>query len=179
MELNSSSSVKTQRDELFVIVSPRSSKRSTPVPPNAPIKPKILFSKVGLRPKKLHFLDKERNGKAELNESCPNYSMRSISNEPGPSRESKHWTRENLGKSRPRERSSRRYLNSMLENMRLDATANNKENRRLKSNEKDRYDGRPAHVRPIIVEERAKSASAKSNGKTHYKSQGEFLHFRI
>ncbi|TGZ32266.1 Zinc finger CW-type PWWP domain protein 1 [Temnothorax longispinosus] len=54
--------------QLFV-TSPTTTIRATPVPPNAPIKLRKPFSKEGLKPKKLRFTDKDKDGTEDENYS--------------------------------------------------------------------------------------------------------------
>ncbi|XP_024886036.1 zinc finger CW-type PWWP domain protein 1-like [Temnothorax curvispinosus] len=54
--------------QLFV-TSPTTTIRATPVPPNAPVKLRKPFSKEGLKPKKLRFTDKDKDGTEDENYS--------------------------------------------------------------------------------------------------------------
>ncbi|EZA51060.1 uncharacterized protein LOC105283154 [Ooceraea biroi] len=66
----------TPYDELFVVISPGVNKRATPVPPNAPIKPRRLFPKAGLKPKKLHF-DKNKSQDTNCSDERVDRSIKS------------------------------------------------------------------------------------------------------
>jgi len=175
-----SSSGATDYDELFVVISPEASKRSSPIAPNAPVKPRRLFSKVGLKPKKLHFVDKEENGGGRAaqdkhrQDERANYSrVKSNKSEPVDASSSTSI----LGKQ-SRDQLNRRNLNRMLENMRLDA--NNKENKRFGKEQQERKakDGRS------VARERARSIKSSHSHSARSSIQssslrGEFLHFRI
>jgi hypothetical protein len=154
------------------------SKRSSPIAPNAPVKPRRLFSKVGLKPKKLHFVDKEEKSRAaqdkHRHDERANYSrVKSNKSEPVEASSS------TPGKQSKERLNQRRNLNCMLENLQLDA--NNKENKRYGREQHDRKakDGRSvARERARSIKSHSHSHSARSAIQSS-SLQGEFLHFRI
>lgn len=153
--------------QLFVI-SP-TGKRNTPIPPNAPIKPKKPFPKEGLKPKKLRFTDKEKNETED--EKC-----RSSKSTNSISINMSTWKADfsNSERSESIGRLDRENLSSMLQSIRLEL--DNKENMRY---EQERYERRARNNRPVAKERVRSSNNSSQSSKLNCSPKGEFVHFRI
>jgi len=137
------------------------------VPPNAPIKPKKSFSKVGLKPKKLHFTDKEKDRIDDENcfQQSADYSIKVLDNEAIFSKE----------KYKLKEKSSRENLSAMLRNIRLET--DDKENKQYERYERKMRDD---HYFAINNERTTKcSNNCTQSLKLNCNSKDKFVHFRI
>ncbi|XP_011644195.1 uncharacterized protein LOC105431614 [Pogonomyrmex barbatus] len=121
--LRSSSSFASQ---LFV-TSPIA-KRTTPVPPNAPIKLRKPFSKARLKPKKLRFVDKEKDEAKDENcsQKRTNYSIKIF----------KQKAEFSEQQSESRYKFDRDSLSAVLHNMRLELDKKENETNERECNEK-------------------------------------------
>lgn len=151
--------------ELFV-TSP-TAKRTTPVPPNAPIKPRKSFSKVGLKPKKLRFTDKEKDeiDGENCSQKSADYSVKVLDHKATFLKE----------KGELKDKSSRENLSVMLRNIRLET--DDKENKQY---ENERYERKVIDDRYSVIKERAKYGNNCTQSlKLNCNSKGKFVHFRI
>lgn len=142
-------------------------KRTTPVPPNAPIKPRKSFSKVGLKPKKLRFTDKEKDEIYGENHSykSADYSIKVLDHKATFSKE----------KGELKEKSSRENLSAMLRNIRLEI--DDKENKQY---ENKRYERKMRDDRYSVIKEHAKYRdNCTQSLKLNCNTKDKFVHFRI
>lgn len=139
------------------------------MPPNAPIKPRKSFPKVGLKPKKLRFTDKEKDGIGDKNcfQKSADYSIKVLDNKVIFSNE----------KCKLKEKSSRENLSALLRNIRLET--DDKENKQY---ENKRYERRMRddHYSVINNERTTKcDNNCTQSLKLNYNSKDKFVHFRI
>ncbi|XP_028047072.1 uncharacterized protein LOC105828627 isoform X2 [Monomorium pharaonis] len=129
---------------------------TTPVPPNAPIKPRKLFSKEGLKPKKLRFTDKDKN--EVKNENCfkksTNFSI--------------EMSKEELSKQQSESKGilERENLSFMLQSIRLEL--DNKENRQYGQ---ERYERRARNNRFIVKEHARNNNNSSQSSKLNCSSK--------
>ncbi|KAG5334023.1 ZCPW1 protein, partial [Acromyrmex charruanus] len=140
-----SSSHSSYTSQLFVI-SP-TVKSITPVPPNAPIKPRKLFSKEGLKPKKLRFTDEEKDETENEHNSEKSVDLSTMFK----------WKKEFLKKQGESGRLDHENLNTMLQSMRLELE--NKENRQYGQEQHERK----ASNNRSIAKERARNNNNNSS----------------
>ncbi|XP_050450419.1 uncharacterized protein LOC126850971 [Cataglyphis hispanica] len=150
--------------ELFV-TSP-TVKRTTPVPPNAPIKPRKSFFKVGLKPKKLRFTDKEKDEIDGENRSqkSADYSIKVLDHKEAFSKK----------KGELKEKSSRENLSAMLRNIRLET--DDKENKQY---ENERYERKVKDGRYSVKERGKYRNNCTQSLKLNCNTKDKFVHFRI
>ncbi|EGI62651.1 Zinc finger CW-type PWWP domain protein 1 [Acromyrmex echinatior] len=141
----SSSSHSSYTSQLFVI-SP-TVKSITPIPPNAPIKPRKLFSKEGLKPKKLRFTDEEKDEAENEHNSEKSVDLSTMFK----------WKKEFLKKQGESGRLDHENLNTMLQSMRLELE--NKENRQYGQEQHERK----ASSNRSIAKERARNNNNNSS----------------
>lgn len=153
--------------ELFV-TSPTTKRTTHPVPPNAPIKPRKSFSKVGLKPKKLYFTDK-KTGEIE-DENC---SQKSVDYSLTVLDRKATFSKDN---SELKEKLNRENLSAMLRNVRLEA--DDKENKQY---ENERYERKVRNDRYSVMKERNVKFgnNCTQSLKLNCNSKGKFVHFRI
>jgi len=159
-----SSSLPSYTSQLFLI-SPIA-KRITPVPPNAPIKPRKPFSKKGLKPKKLRFTDKEKD---EMGNE--NYSQKSTDFSIKMSKQKAEISKlqgKSLGKL------DRENLSTMLQSIRLEL--DDKENRQYIQEQRER---RTRNNRSIAKERARNNNNFSQTSKLNSSPKSEFVHFRI
>ncbi|KYN06473.1 Zinc finger CW-type PWWP domain protein 1 [Cyphomyrmex costatus] len=118
-----------------------------PVPPNAPIKPKKLFSKEGLKPKRLCFIDEEMDETADENSSEKSVDF------------FKMFKQKKKSSKQQKEsgRLVRNNLNTMLQSMRLE----NKENRQ--EDVQERYEKKARNNRSVAKERARNNNSSQSS----------------
>lgn len=138
------------------------------MPPNAPIKPRKSFSKVGLKPKKLRFTDKEKDGIDDENclHKSVDYSIKVPDNKAIFSKK----------KCKLKEKSCRENLSTMLRNIRLEA--DDKENKQY---ENERYERkmRDDHYSAINECTTKCSNNCTQSLKLNCNSKDKFVHYRI
>ncbi|XP_018376321.1 PREDICTED: uncharacterized protein LOC108769699 [Trachymyrmex cornetzi] len=139
----SSSSHSSYTSQLFII-SP-TVKRTMPVPPNAPIKPRKSFSKEGLKPKKLRFTDKEEDETEDENNSEKSVDLSTM-----------FERKKEFSKKQVPGRLDHENLNTMLQSMRLELE--NKENRQYGQEQHERK----ASNNRSIAKERARNNNKPS-----------------
>lgn len=149
---------------LFV-TSPRAG-RTTPVPPNAPIKPRKPFPKEGLKPKKLRFTDKEKD--ETENENCSKKSA------DFPIKMFKQKAEFSKQQGESKGRLDRESLSVMLQSIRLEL--DNKENRRYGQG---RHEKRARNNRSLAKEHARNNNDSSQSSKLNCSPKGEFVHFRI
>lgn len=149
-----------------LFVTSPTAKRTTPVPPNAPIKPKKPFSKEGLKPKKLRFTDKEKDETEDENcsKKSANFSIKMFKQKAQVSKQQD----ESKGKL------DRESLSAMLQNVRLEL--DNKENRR---HGQGRYEKRARNNHSLAKERARNDNDSSQSSKLNCSPKGEFVHFRI
>lgn len=155
-----SSLLSTYTSQLFVISPP--TRMTTPVPPNAPIKPRKPFSKEGLKPKKLRFTDKDETKDENCSKKSADVSIKM----------SKLKAEFSKQQGESKGILERENLSAMLQSIRLEL--DNKENRRY---EQERYERRARNNRSIAKE--CARNNNNSSSKLNCSPKGEFLHFRI
>ena len=138
-------------------------KSITPVPPNAPIKPRKLFSKEGLKPKKLRFTDEEKDETEDEHNSEKSVDLLTMF------KRKKEFSKKQ-GESG---RLDSENLNTMLQSMRLELE--NKENRQYGQ---EQYERKASNNRSI-TKERARNNNSSQSSKLNCSPKGEFVHFRI
>lgn len=147
--------------QLFVI-SP-TARRATPVPPNAPIKPRKPFSKEGLKPKKLRFTDKENDETKDENcfQKSADFSIKMYK------QKAEFSKQQEQGESR--EKSERESSSAMLQSIRFELF--NKKNRR--------YEKKLRNNRSTTKEHAKNNNDSSQSSILNCNPKGEFVHFRI
>lgn len=146
-----------------MFVTSPTARRTTPVPPNAPIKPRKPFFKEGLKPKKLRFTDKEKDETEDEN-YCQKRDFAT--------KMSKAEFSKQQGESKGR--LDRESLSTMLQSIRLEL--DNKENRR---HGQGRYEKRVKNNHSAVKERAKNNNDSSQSSKLNCNSKGEFVHFRI
>lgn len=138
--------------------------RITPVPPNAPIKPRKPFSKEGLKPKKLRFTDKEEDENCILKNA--NFVIKTSKAECSKQQNESSGTLD------------RDSLSALLQSVRLklDNKENGEDNRRYRQG---RYEKRTRNNRSVAKERAKNKNDFLQSSKLNYSPKGEFVHFRI
>lgn len=137
------------------------------MPPNAPVKLRKSFSKVGLKPKKLHFTDKETDEIEDENcsQKSVDYSLKVLDRKATFSKDNGEL----------KEKLNRENLSAMLRNIRLEA--DDKENKQY---ENERYERKVRNDRYSVIKERAKYGNNCTQSlKLNCNSKDKFVHFRI
>lgn len=140
-------------------------KKTTPIPPNAPVKFKKHFSKEGLKPKKLRFVDKEVEEAENTKHSQKSADcVIKIFNHKSCSKQ----------KIESKGELSKENLNAMLQDIRLET--DNKENRPYA---KERHERKVKSNRFVSTSASKNVNNSPQSSKSNHNLKGEFLHFRI
>lgn len=146
-------------------------RKTTPIPPNAPIKFKKHFSKEGLKPKKLRFTDKEEEEVKNRNhvQNTTDCAIKIFNHKSSKQRV------ESKGKLR------KENLDAMLQDIRL--KTDNKENIRPCGKEHERikknYERKVKNNRSVFASSSKNIDNSAQLSKSNYNPKGEFWHFRI